>query len=187
MSSALLPIADSCRTSLEVRLVPQADYPLATSDVLVKAALDIGATWSERRCRRAVGNAAIDAWKKPGRFPLITKHSSVGQLPSRLGHRAQILRAVGAPTRKSCGGRYRQTINSPVTSVVGLRTYRSAICARLVIQREIGRVPSKDFCNTICHKRTHTKLCTQSRLAKIRLELPNLRRYEIYRARAAPA
>src|SRR5258707_1279425 len=32
-------------------------------DVLVKASLDIGATWSERRCRRAVGNAAIDAWK----------------------------------------------------------------------------------------------------------------------------
>jgi hypothetical protein len=43
--------------------VPQADYPLATSDVVVKAALDIGATWSERRCRIAVGNAAIDAWK----------------------------------------------------------------------------------------------------------------------------
>jgi hypothetical protein len=30
----------------DVSNVPQADYALATSDVVVKAALDIGATWS---------------------------------------------------------------------------------------------------------------------------------------------
>jgi hypothetical protein len=63
VESALPPITDINDPPWHVRKVPQADFPLATSDVLVKAALDIGATWSERRCRIAVGNAAIDAWK----------------------------------------------------------------------------------------------------------------------------
>jgi hypothetical protein len=65
MFSAVHPTTDIVKILRHVRFVPQADYPLATSDVLVKAALDIGATWSERRCGIAVGNAAIDAWKKP--------------------------------------------------------------------------------------------------------------------------
>ena len=36
--------ADIRQRGGHVRKVPQADFPLATSDVLVKAALDIGAT-----------------------------------------------------------------------------------------------------------------------------------------------
>jgi Family of unknown function (DUF5343) len=44
-------------------LEPDNQMVSAMRPLMVKAALDIGATWSERRCRRAVGNAAIDAWK----------------------------------------------------------------------------------------------------------------------------
>jgi hypothetical protein len=35
------------------------------------------------------------------------------------------------------------------------RLYRSAISARLVYLREIGRTAFWEFCNTICQERTH--------------------------------
>jgi hypothetical protein len=46
MSSGLPLKADIARCGRHIANVPQADYALATSDVVVKAALDIGATWS---------------------------------------------------------------------------------------------------------------------------------------------
>jgi hypothetical protein len=56
-----------------------------------------------------------------------------------LYHRAQVLRAVGAPMRKLFGGIHRQVVNSPVTSVVELRAHRMAIAACFVFQQEISR------------------------------------------------
>jgi hypothetical protein len=66
-------------------------------------------------------------------------------------HRTKILRAVGAPARKSCGGIHHQTMNSLVISVVDLRAHRAVIAARFVFQRENGHMAFWDFCNTICH------------------------------------
>lgn len=45
-TSAFAPRTDIVSQSDHFRKVPQADYALAISDVVVKAALDIGATWS---------------------------------------------------------------------------------------------------------------------------------------------
>src|ERR1700751_5305526 len=72
--------------------------------------------------------------------------------------RAQILTAVGAPTRKLLGGTRRQAVNSPATSVVELRAYRMAIAACFVFQREISRSVFWDFFDSIGHERKHS-LC----------------------------
>jgi hypothetical protein len=63
--------------------------------------------------------------------------------------RAQILTAVGAPTRKLLGGTRRWAVNSPATSVVELRAYRMAIAACFVFQREISRSVFWDFFDSI--------------------------------------
>jgi hypothetical protein len=44
--------------------------PLVTSNIPAKAAFDIGETWSERCCRLAARNAAVDIWKGYSRTQL---------------------------------------------------------------------------------------------------------------------
>src|SRR6266403_1445825 len=49
-------------------------------------------------------------------------------------------------------------MNSQATSVMAWRLYRSAISARLVYLREIGRTAFWEFCNTICQLLTSAAL-----------------------------
>src|ERR1700751_3281019 len=74
-----------------------------------------------------------------------------------LHRRAQILRAVGGPTRKLLRGTRRWAVNSPATSVVELRAYRMAIAACFVFQREISRSVFWDFFDSIDPFRTSGK------------------------------
>src|SRR5450759_980007 len=46
-------------------------------------------------------------------------------------------------------------MNSQATSVTAWRRHQSAIAACLVVLRETDRTTFWEFCNSICHKRTH--------------------------------
>jgi hypothetical protein len=52
-------------------------------------------------------------------------------------------------------------MNSQAPSVMAWRLYHSAISARLVYLREIGRTAFWEFCNTICQLRTRAPQQTE--------------------------
>ena len=66
-----------------------------------------------------------------------------------LHHRLQIFWAVRSTIEQSFEGLRHIAMNSQATSVMAWRLYRSAISARLVYLREIGRTAFWEFCNTI--------------------------------------
>jgi hypothetical protein len=56
---------------------------------------------------------------------------------------------------------------SQATSVMAWRLYRSAISARLVYLREIGRTAFWEFCNTICRQQTSPFIQSPRRRARV--------------------
>ncbi len=119
------------------------------------------------RCRRVAPSTASIAsiWRCPDdfRFTPDSRPSSEGSThPKRadsvakvfLHHRLQILWAVRSTIEYSFEGLRHIAMNSQATSVMAWRLYRSAISARLVYLREIGRAAFWEFCNTICQQAT---------------------------------
>jgi hypothetical protein len=70
-----------------------------------------------------------------------------------LCHRAQLLRAVGAPIRTLFRGIRCQATNSPETSVVELKAHRMEIGGCFVFRREISRSVFWDFFDSIGQSR----------------------------------
>ena len=111
-----------------------------------------GAIADARRCQAGCAGAgrSEDVGKPAFQIYFRRRPRWVDTVEKVFSHRrAQILRAVGAPTRKLRGGTRRLAVSSPATSVVELRAYRMAIAACFVFQHEISRSVFWDFFDSI--------------------------------------